>query len=310
MDQDNNEIKPTRKLVIVFGAAYGTTPIEQLIHTDQDDCPQLLYKQLDDPIKRPSRIDRLSVRLGFKQGRFGQSKSNLAIPSSTGHKLLNDEAVMKPYKFLLANYKPGDDVVIIVESNDRYEARLSAAAMLVRHLRGDVFAGPPSDPSTGGDNIPSRQMPIHLIVGLLETADGASTLSRYVESRFPLGLKQIICLTTSGQRNCSCSTKFGSNGGVVSRELCFYDNTIREMDEFIYSTKDIIHYRPNEVPEWDQQVPVWAEIMNTPPGGPLGVVPLASAGPAGMYQHELRKYQEWPTRVVWKSTCHSDAVCI
>ncbi|CAE6482059.1 unnamed protein product [Rhizoctonia solani] len=208
MNAETSAVGLPRKLVVHFHDDENWSLADYMVQTDRDDRPQLVHRSRVSPVAKRSRLDRFASYLRPKQG----------------NKLLLSE-VVGAYEFLSAEYALGDEVILLIDSN--YEETsaplINAAEILAKHLHGGSRPSRSSDTRRRhGSAIPASRIPIHC-VAVREVAKNTSAWNE-LETRFPSGIKHIIhCAWYEDDRRC-CSTIFDSNGGIISREICFSTN--------------------------------------------------------------------------------------
>ncbi|KAJ1299847.1 hypothetical protein OPQ81_003294 [Rhizoctonia solani] len=267
---------------------------------------QLVHEEvIYDPVLSTSRLDRLFIQLRLKQ------LSN----SSEEQQLPYDEAVVRAHSFLCYNYQPSDQIVLV--ANCRYAGGhlIKLLEILSQHLH---YGTAPTEQFTlrpqNGGNIVGRQIPIHGVAisfGLI--TNNISSLNDQLKSGFPPGTGHIICSVGSNDNCLSCLTRCDDNGPIIRREVCFYSNQTPYSAIFISATKDFIHYKPEKIPNWDKQEPVWTQVLNSSLHGTPEKLSSDLVLPVGMYRHELRKYEcfmQWGCYfhhfdvLAWKSYAH------
>ncbi|KAH7333761.1 hypothetical protein B0J17DRAFT_721650 [Rhizoctonia solani] len=103
---------------------------DEILQNDPYDHPQLVHRNDLPRYKLPSRITRLAILLGIKQDR----------------RSLIDRVVAEAYAFLVDNYVPGDEIIIMAyaPSDHDNEAAMTATENLTRYLYGELHASNPS----------------------------------------------------------------------------------------------------------------------------------------------------------------------
>ncbi|CAE6503890.1 unnamed protein product [Rhizoctonia solani] len=269
-----------------------------MLQGDKGDRPQLVHKHIYPPLG-PSRLGHLLSFLGRKPR------------SSEDAKRGNDEAIADAYGFVSHNYGPGDQVILLTSPRHEQDPLIEAMEILARHLHDGTTPGEPSEAQTGGGmDSPARRIPIHAVAAelssmLISTGD-ISLINDKLKSRSPPGIQHIISYGWSDEYSWGCSTVIDLDGGIVSREISMYETKYQTVDQMIHTTKDIIYYKSEKIPDWDKPGPIWIKVTDSPPSM-LSRKPPSSTLPAGMYQHEWKGYegeQDYSNRVVWKSTRH------
>ncbi|CAE6428500.1 unnamed protein product [Rhizoctonia solani] len=196
----NREIKRPRKLVVLFNAdkVDDSWLMERIIQSDQSDRPQLVHRQpvqqseiyRQKSVENPSGIHHFFIRMKLNQRstRIKPSPSTASLALERPRSPI-DEAVWEAYNFITCSYKPGDDVILLVntwtDSLSGGEYQLKAAQVLARHLH---YGTRPSDPSEfpyeSGDNVTGKLIPIHC-VGIISpgTTGSISGWSDQLKSR-------------------------------------------------------------------------------------------------------------------------------
>ncbi|KAH7332875.1 hypothetical protein B0J17DRAFT_148326 [Rhizoctonia solani] len=268
-----------------------------MIQTDEHDRPQLVSTHEIPRVVEPSLMDRLAIRLRLKKG----------------NKPVIDQAVADGYEFISRNYAPGDQVVLIAWSFDNGDPEpfVKAAETLATHPHDGTSPGDRSNfKSRQGGATATRRIPIHGVAvcdwyGLKR--DSMSGWNDELKSRFPPGIEHIICYKWEADRERGCSTRFGPDGSMMSRQIfqCLDDSW---WGMWIYCTKHVIYWKEDEIPKWDEHKPVWTRELSSAPSGTQGGVLAEGMKPAGMHRHELRKYQDLPrwsgkiSMLVWTSS--------
>ncbi|CAE7189260.1 unnamed protein product [Rhizoctonia solani] len=275
--------------VSIFSLADDAAKPDYLIEPNGGDRPQLVHRQ--DHIDQPSRFVRFATRLGLTNG----DKPVL-------------EAVEKAHRFITSNYKPGDQITLVVIAYAKWE--MDPHAKAIDMLAWNLYNGTsPSDrskarPGTGGN---SGQIPIYA-VGAWVYPEEKQSLSSWIDGwklRLPPGIEHIICWDADPFR--SCSSTFDQDGILTSRELRFsYNGDYLKFCRDL--TKHVLYHKQDQLPKWDEHPPVWTHVLGSSSRKAQEILPLNSVRPAGMYHHELRSYQGLPAQygnvymVVWKAT--------
>ncbi|CAE6497937.1 unnamed protein product [Rhizoctonia solani] len=261
-----------------------------MVQDDQGDRPQLVHKQRIHPL---SRLDRHLFHLRIKR----RNQRN------------NDQAIADAHRFVTRNYRSGDQVILLAEPHHGDHVT-KPMEILARHLHDGTT---PSEPSKaqlgGGNNALGQEIPIHAVavLGWCGSVESVILFQDELKSRFPPEIEHIICCGTMGFRYSCWSTLFDSDGSMISREISTYDVGFVHVCH-IHTTKDVVYYKPQYLPNWERQQPAWTKVLDSPPSGILENLPL-SAQPAGIYQQELSKYKypdrfDGSDRLVWKSFRH------
>ncbi|CAE6394504.1 unnamed protein product [Rhizoctonia solani] len=258
-------------------------------------------------VQEPSLMVRFAARLGLTKG--NQSMMN---------------AVESAYSFVSGNYKPGDQVMFVATSWWEHDLAnkvpasltvyspaidsdldLKAAETLAKHLHDGTRPGdlPESHPSSGNNESPGK-IPIYgVVVKTYRETRQMCELNDELKSRFPPGIKHIICWTYFGRER-SCATRFDMTGGIVWREMCMSLDSGWNL--WFHCTKHVIYWQEYRIPIWDKNHPVWTQVLDSFPGVPDGLV-WGLTKPVGIYRHELRKYRcldlqgKYSFMLVWKS---------
>ncbi|CAE6463332.1 unnamed protein product [Rhizoctonia solani] len=302
MNENTAAVIPRRLVVIFYNPDWVLA--YTMIEDDKGDRQQLVYEQrilCPPPPPRPSRLERLLMRLGRKPP---PSKASENVKQS------NAQAIADAHGFVSRNYRSGDQVILRTDRNIKEECVIEAMEILARHLHNGTTPGQPSEAQPGRDeNAPGRLIPIYAVAALWWNGptESVSVTNDGLKSRFPPGIQHIICYQRSYPEARSCSTEFDLDGGVISREISMYDTAGLTYDtQNWHTTKHIIYHIPDRIPDWHTQKPVWTKELDSSPSGIPGNSP-SSTLPAGMYRHELRRYQGGPEgsdRLVWKSFRH------
>ncbi|CAE7107423.1 unnamed protein product [Rhizoctonia solani] len=310
MEENSTVDKHPRRLVVnfwgyvctflmrisAFAIGDDSAKADSWIKTNDGDRPQLVHTLNQNRIKQPSRVVRFARRLGLTKG----DKPVF-------------EAVDKAHRFITRNYAPGDQLILCVSTNDKWETDRSAKVLdvLARHLHDGTIPAKLANaqPGNGGD-ITGRQIPIYGVVvypSLLDEIHSITTWSDWLKSRFPPGIQHIVCYSYDDGFH-SCSTTYDLDSGMTSRELRFSNND-RRYELQIDATKHILYYEQDMLPEWDEHQPVWTRAINPSSHRAQVVLPLESIQPAGMHHHEVKWYHDLPGLwgngtldvLVWKS---------
>ncbi|CAE6486365.1 unnamed protein product [Rhizoctonia solani] len=289
-----------------------------MIKDDKGDRPQLVHRQRIPrppsppslpPPPRPSRLERLWGRLGRKPP---PSKVSEDVKQEMAKvKQSNAQAIASAHGFVTYNYQSGDQVILLPQQSSGGGHVVEAMEILARHLHNGTTPGEPSEAQPEREeNTPGRQIPIYAVAEICRwwnsPTESVSVTNDGLKSRFPPGIEHIICCQRSFPEARSCSTEFDLDGGVISREISMHDTANIAHHTEIRTTKHIIYYKPESIPDWDTEKPIWTKELDSSPNGIPRNSP-SSALPAGMYQHELRRYQGGPRgsdRLVWKSFRH------
>ncbi|KAJ1299412.1 hypothetical protein OPQ81_002642 [Rhizoctonia solani] len=255
------------------------------------------------PIPKTSHLERLFIQLQLKPWLSSRSKE----PSY-------DKAVAGSHSYLCDYYRPGDQIVLVADSTYANDHFVKPLEILARHLHYGTTPIEQSEARPKGiRNVVGWRIPIHGVAvdfGLITST--ISSLNDQLKSRFPSGTEHIICSGRSNDNYFSCSTRCGSDGTIVCREVCFYSNPASCSAIFISATKDFIYFKPVKIPDWDEEELVWTRVLNSSPHGTPGMISLDLVLPVGMYRHEIRKYkrilpEQWEYNfkhsdvLVWKS---------
>ncbi|CAE6464799.1 unnamed protein product [Rhizoctonia solani] len=315
MNEDMVAVNP-RRLVVYFDWDHRDY-LPDMIQDDKGIRPQLVHLEWIRPLPAPSRLERISSFLGLK---LPPSKASKEVSQH------NDQAIASAHGFVSLNYRPGDQVILLTIEMGVKEA-IRAMEILGRHLHDGTTPGKPSTAQPGGENIaPRRRISIHALVVIgawwEDVDEGMPWIDDELKARFPPGIEQIIYYVRHDRAHWCCSTVWDLDGGIVSREvelsllkhrlrslitshckICIYNDDKWSWLRLLHGTKHIIHYKPEELPDWDEQKPVWNKVLHSSPSGIPRNFP-SSTLPAGIYQQELSRYQsepEWSHRLVWKS---------
>lgn len=225
-----------------------------------------------------------------------------------------DRAVVDAYEFISRHYVPGDQVVLQAErySDEDREHMAKGVETLARHLHDGTRPGDRSIlKSRSEDSIPTRRIPIHCIAVMGSYGLNIEHISAWndvLKTRFPPGIEHIICYTWGDGLGRACSTVCDTDGSIISRQILHCRGYTGDR-VWIHCTKHVIYYNQDWIPKWEEGNPVWTRELSSLPSGTQGSIVPELIKPAGMYRHELRKYQKVPrydgdkvSTLVWKSS--------
>ncbi|CAE6497929.1 unnamed protein product [Rhizoctonia solani] len=274
-----------------------------MIKDDKGDRPQLVHEQWIHPAPRPFSLSRLLMGLRVKS-------RPPKVPEVVDHR--NQQATADTLGFVTRNYRSGDQVILLADCYVYGDHAIKWMEILARHLYDRTTPSKPFEGQPeGGTTAPGQQIPIHAVVALggctlpllivsifnLFNSSGwdrsfenISLMSDGLKSTIPPMIEHIICFGRPFSRERSCSTMFDSDGSIISREMTMHDQLTKTYEAAIHATKQVIYYKPEEIPDWDNLEPVWRKVLNSSPSGIPRKFP-SSTLPAGIYQQELRRYQ-------------------
>ncbi|CAE6473541.1 unnamed protein product [Rhizoctonia solani] len=278
-----------------------------LITTDQGNRPQLVHGPIELPpgFFPPGGDRELEKESPWIQTQFTQHFAEDRRRISG--------AVAKAYRFLSRNYRPGDHIVLAVDPvhGESTDLHLGAVEMLVRHLYdGTCPDGLPKVQSVDKGDALEKRMPIRcVLVGAFSSVGSISARSKELTFKLAPRVEQIICWDfVYGSSQC-CSTRFDSEGVVISREICFtkqaFNYELRRR-----ATEHIIYHDDYNLPVMDEQALVWTHAFSSLCSETGEALSLDLRRPCGTYHHELRKYQnQWRSgdnMLVWKLSRSED----
>ncbi|CAE7094222.1 unnamed protein product [Rhizoctonia solani] len=163
--------------VSIFSLVDNVAKHEDLIHTNGGNRPQLVHWQRR--IQQPSGFVRFATRLGLANG----NKPIL-------------EAAEKAHRFITSNYKPGDQVTLVVTTAAKWETNYQAKAteMLAWHLYNGTSPSNRSKTQIGA-GVNTGRIPIHAVVAYV-VSDEKQSLSSWSD-----GWKPRLNRTTTGDRH-------------------------------------------------------------------------------------------------------------
>ncbi|CAE6421895.1 unnamed protein product, partial [Rhizoctonia solani] len=313
MQVEKGVAKRPKRLVVGLTYTGSASIFYPMIQTDRHNPLQLVSRHYIPQFKldEPSLLDRLAAQLRLNKG----------------NKQPVDKAVAEGYDFVSRNYIPGDQVVLVARPRYKEDPDLyvEAAETLARQLHNGTG---PSDcsnlkPINGGE-AETKRIPIHgvAVIGMYSVSqserikvwfqtqlasseskvDSMSEWSDELKSRFPLGTEHIICNKWEDGKEHACWTRFGPDGGIISRQIFLCTDSLG-WDMWIHCTKHVIYYKEDWIPEWDKHEPVWTREPSSSPSGSGDTIMAEGMKPEGMHRHELRKYEDLPGAIsllVWK----------
>ncbi|CAE6465808.1 unnamed protein product [Rhizoctonia solani] len=296
MTDDNVASSSQRRLVVCFFDEYERYSTF-MVDDDKNNRPQLFHQQKIPWYWKPSRTDRLIGLLRLNQ----QNKS------------IAEEAAAGAHRFICDNYRPGDEVILMVDDYGSNPHPLEAAEILAQHLDRDIRPAQYRQMRLGDARISARQrIPVHCIAVYRWGDHQESICIANDQMKFPPGIQHFIVGGWSHNGYWSCSTTCDLGGGMIAREICCYTGDVDWSSAFIFATKHIIYWKPEWTQDWEKISPVWTHPHNSPNATEDGY-PSEMELPVGMYRHELNKYGDLPARdqggnrvylsvLVWKSS--------
>ncbi|CEL62780.1 hypothetical protein RSOLAG1IB_10472 [Rhizoctonia solani AG-1 IB] len=263
---DNTPVGDSNKIVVCFIISEDSS-LCNMIH--QHNKPkQLSHVQTISVAKKISRADRLLVRLRLKQeGEKGEEVNT---------------AVAKAYSFVVDHYQSGDEVILFVQCYQSSPHCLEAAEMLAWRLyngkRPEERQLEPSDAKhPSSDSIPIYAIALKDWYNDVESVCAASDQVKLglvpinrlkklslTDIRLPPGISNVILGTLLGGNCATCATSYDLNGRKVTREVHWHIGDYAWEDAFIFATKHIIYWKPEQIPSWDKSPSVLETIGTLP----------------------------------------------
>ncbi|CAE6410079.1 unnamed protein product [Rhizoctonia solani] len=294
MQEQTGVDKRPKRLVVGFYNKEDIGLFRSMIDNYMPDPLQCVSKHEIPRFDELPLLDQISIRLRLKKG----SKRPI------------DQAVADAYKFTYDHHELVDQVVLVVYPFDsgNLEPLVKAAETLARHLHdGTSPAGRSNPKPRNAGGTAKKRIPIHLWRARVEGGQYVWMERRAeVQVRFPPGIDHIVCCNWGDGNEQGCWTRFGADGGMMSRQIFLCPKTIY-WDMWRHCTKHFIYYKEGWIPKWDEHEPVWTRELRSGASGSGGGVVAEGMKPAGMYRHELRKYQDLAWRdgetsmLVWTS---------
>ncbi|KAJ1302322.1 hypothetical protein OPQ81_001138 [Rhizoctonia solani] len=223
MSGDVRDSKHPRRLVVVFYDDDSWNFAGYMNQNDEGDYPQLIHQQKisrhsPKPNAKISRLKRLLMSFRVKP-------TPVNVPGKL--KPLGDEAIVEAHGFVSRNYRVGDQIILLADQGNSGDHLVKAMESLATHLyKGTRPIEPSQIQLDYEENVLEQGLCIYAIaVELGHAVESVSLLNNQLKSRFPPGIEHIKCQTSSIGGSWSCSTIFDPNGGIISREICFYEDS-------------------------------------------------------------------------------------